>query len=254
MKTQATLLDAPLTNGQDAEKGNRMTTLPVVASPLALIQSAIEKGHDPEQLGKLMDLHERWEVNQAAAAFADALTTFQAKCRPIRKARSAGEGRFKYSYAGYEDVMRAVGPLLAECGIAVSFSTQTHEKGIRVTLTLRVGTHTQDNTLDVPIPAMSVNDTQKYGAALSYAKRYSLCAALNIVTTDEDDDAQHCVDPISDQQAMEIDAFCQEHNIAKGPFLKYMGVTAIEHIAAPDFRKAMDGLRAKAKEGNGARR
>jgi hypothetical protein len=36
---------------------------------------------------------------------------------------------------------------------------------------------------------MRVNETQKFGAALSYAKRYALQGALNIVVTDEDTDA-----------------------------------------------------------------
>lgn len=160
-------------------------------SPLTLLHTALEKGVDPDRLGKLMDLAERWEENRASKAFADAITKFQKLCPPIHKSQMAGksDGRMQYKFASYDDVMYVAGPILADCGIAISFTTDPSEHGLKATCRVRVGTHYEDHTLTVPIPDMRVNGTQQFGAALTYAKRYVLCAALNIVVTNEDDDA-----------------------------------------------------------------
>jgi hypothetical protein len=220
-------------------------------NPLAILAAAVERGADPDQLEKLLALQERYERNEAAKAFADALTTFQSKCPTIRKNRTAtitgSRSSYSYNFASYDDVMRQITGLLTECGLALSFSTENQDKGIRVTLKIRHGTHVEPHTLDVPVPAMSVNDTQRYGAALSYAKRYALCAALNIVVSDEDDDAQSAVEPISDEQARELEAFIDEHDIDQAAFLNWIDVGTIADIPAHRLDNAWAGLRAKAR-------
>ena len=161
-------------------------------SPLQMIQAAIEKGIDPD---KLMDFAERFERNRAAEAFGRAVTKFQSLCPRITKTRTAsiqprdgGKANYNYRFSGFDDIDKVIRPLLIECGLAVSFSTEdVPGKGIKATCRVRHGIHFEDTTLTVPVPAMS-NATQGYGAALSYAKRYALCAALNIVVTDEDTD------------------------------------------------------------------
>jgi hypothetical protein len=221
------------------------------ATPMALIQAAIEKGYAPDQLSALMDLQERFERNRAAEAFGAAITKFQQDCPPVHKSRSVNAGQLNYNFAGYEDVMRIAGPHLAECGIALGFSTENREKGIRVTLRIRVGIHAEESTLDVPIPDMRVNDTQRYGAALSYAKRYALCAALNIVVTDEDDDAQSCIDPLTGEQALEIEDLLDQHGLDKERFKKFMGVDLIGNIPSRDYAKAKAAIHDRIKQGNG---
>ena len=50
--------------------------------------------------------------------------------------------------------------------------------------------HSERTAFPVPIDrAARMNDTQKVGSALTYGRRYALCAALGIVTAEEDDDA-----------------------------------------------------------------
>lgn len=234
-----------------SDNGRQLATVQAT-NPLAILAAAVERGADPDQLEKLLALQERYERNEAAKAYANALTAFQAKCPPIKKNREAKivgqRTSYSYNFASYDDVMAQIGGLLTECGIALSFSTTNQDKGIRVTLKIRHGTHVDECTLDVPIPAMNVNDTQRYGAALSYAKRYALCAALNIVVTNEDSDASD-LDPITDEQARELEAFIDEHNIDAPAFLAWMGVEGVADIPATQHDKAWAGLRAKVKAG-----
>lgn len=224
------------------------------ANPMALLQQMIEGGYKPDDLGAMMDLCERYEKNRAAEVYGQAITAFQRKCPAIHKGRKVDAGPLRYQYASFDDVMAQAGPVLAECGIAVAFSTEANEHGIRVTVRLRVGIHSEEYTLDVPVPEMKVNNTQRYGAALSYAKRYALCAALNIVVTDEDDDANGCLDPVSEDQLNDLDLMMSEvvqrfGESERGRFLKFIGAARLADIPAKDFNKAKSAMRGKLNAG-----
>jgi len=179
------------------------------ATPLALIQAAIEHKADPSYLSQLMDLQERFEKNEAAKGFASALARFQQACPIITRKRAAAfKGVHAYNYASLDDIMRVISPILADCGLSVSFSagaTPTDPPMLTATCRIRCGIHVETAECTLPIPAeMRVNATQKMGAALSYAKRYALCAALNIVVSDEDNDAGGLGDTISEEQAITL--------------------------------------------------
>jgi hypothetical protein len=66
---------------------NNIVKIPVVdnavLTPMAMIDRALTSGATPETLGKLMDLQERWEANQAKKAFDEAMQRAQAEMRPV---------------------------------------------------------------------------------------------------------------------------------------------------------------------------
>lgn len=224
------------------ESGGRPTTL-------TLLQTAVARGMQPDQLEKLMDLHERDQQRQAKDAFCRALTEFQAECPLIVKDRKAD--RFKF--ASYDDVMKAVGPVLARHRLAVSFGTEVSGAALKIVCTVRHGTHADQTSHVVPLPAeMRVNDTQKFGAALSYAKRYALCAALNIVVTDEDSDAV-ALDYITSDQVAEIEELVREKGANLNRFLEFAGAESIDKIHGARFNEVIDALRRKPAVKGGAR-
>lgn len=263
-KEQKTLLDSTTVDAetQPLVEAHAPANLPAVqqsqpSEALAIIQTAIERNIDADQLGKLMDLHRELRKDQAAEAFGRAVTTFQAKCPPITKSRATQEtGSFGYKYASFDDVMRVAGPVLAECGLAVTVSSERTDWGIRVTCRLRHGTHFEDHTMDCPIPSMKVNDTQKFGAALSYAKRYALCAALNIVITDEDNDAAGLgVEPIATDEIANIKSMLNQiapgdREVVLKKLLEWGGVKRLEDFPADKYAIAVTRLEAKIKEYN----
>lgn len=215
-------------------------------NPLAIIERAIAAGMKPEDLKGLFDLQERHERNRAAEAFADAITGFQDECPVILKRRVAKIKEWSYGYAGYDDVMREIKDLLKRYRIAVTFSTDHTDKGIKATCRVRVGTHYEDHTLTVPVPGqMVVNDTQKYGAALSYAKRYVLCAALNIVVSDEDDDAAGLLENISEEQVKELQGLIKSKSVDEKRFLNWANIAQLTSMPRRDFPKALDMLKRK---------
>ncbi len=164
--------------------------------PLTMLANALDRGHDVEKLERLFDLAERYEQKQARAAFAAALSQFQAACPPIVESKLAtvtmqSGGAYTYSYADLDIIMRTIRPLLGECGLSVRYDAEVSDDGRRIRSTcyvMHASGHQETTTFVVPVDeAMKVNDSQKMGSANSYACRYNVVNALGL-TTGEDDD------------------------------------------------------------------
>lgn len=216
------------------------------ATLLTIIQQAANSpDFDVAKMQQLMELKREWDRDRAAEAYAAAISEFQRKCPQIHKGRKPMSGP-AYTYASYDDVMAVAAPILAECGIAVTFSTEQVDKSIRVTCRLRVGTHVEDHAFTVPVPDMRVNETQKFGAALSYAKRYALQGALNIVVTDEDCDAANLsMNTISPEQEVKLTEWIESTGTDKGKFLAYLKVPSLSELPASRFENALEALKKK---------
>lgn len=240
--TQATLLTEPETT-----IATRQAATPVVveASPIAVIQRIAESGGDPNAW---MQLLREWEDRIAAEKFGEALARFQAKCPQVQKTREIRLKNGVILFASFDDVMHAIKPLLAECGLSVSFTANMTTTGtLRAKCIVRHGRHTEESEVELPSPKdMSVNDTQKMGAALSYAKRYALCGALNIVVSDEDRDGGGLVDTITDEQAATLREWMQASGANEAAYLKFLGVASLAEIPQRDFAKALQALKDKA--------
>jgi hypothetical protein len=219
----------------------------VATTPQQMLSNYLAGGGSISEASQLMDLCERYERTQAAAAYNAAIARFQSLCGVVPKGRSVqGMG---YSYADYGDVMKVAKPHLDACGLAVSFSTETIDGGLRVTCRISHGSHHEDHLFTVPIPStLRVNDAQKFGAALSFAKRYALTAALNIVCSDDvDDDGAGLCEQISEKQAEQINELLMATNSDTARFLKWAGVPSIYDLSIAKYREAVVMLEAKPK-------
>lgn len=225
------------------------------ADPYALLATALEKGVGPDVLEKFMDLQERHEQRIASKAFAAAITKFQSIVHSVFKRRTATvQGRdeskrgYSYSFASFDDIMLQIGPALAECGIAVTFNTSVVPDKVgflEVICFVRHGIHVEKSSYTLPIPAMTVNDTQRFGAAVSYGKRYAIIAALNLVVTDQDDDGAGLADVISESMAEDIRELLFLKGINLKQFLGFLQIEAVEHLNSRDYNRAVDYLRRK---------
>ncbi len=167
-----------------------------VTNPHTLIYAMVERGVDPDKIGKMIDHAQRWEENRAAQGFADALTGFQAECPAVKKSNPVKDrsGKVMYKFASFDDVMDVAKPYLAKHKIVPSFSLRSVEHGqLEIRCRIRVGIHFEDSFVTASAPAIqNANDTQRAGGAITYLKRYALCNALNIVVEGEDNDAVGC--------------------------------------------------------------
>lgn len=172
-------------------------TLPVVsepATPLHLLQIAVEKGADIDKLTKLMDLEERWRANKAREAFVQAMAGFKAEPSRILKSRIAtiqsDKGSFKYPYASLIEVVDGVVGNLSKHGFTHRWETVQEGERITVTCVLtHIAGHSERNTQSGP-PDMSgkKNPIQAIASTVSYLQRYSLLAVTGLAASDMDDD------------------------------------------------------------------
>jgi len=228
------------------------------ATPMDIIADMVRRGAEPDQLAKLMDLQERYERNRAASAFADALAKFQSKCPQIHKGRRGD----KANYASFDDIMHVIRPLLAECGLSISFDLDyIDEKRIDITTIVRHGIHENRTKSWCPVPANIIakatgagilNASQLNGSARSYAKRYAIVEALNIVVTDEDTDGNMPDNtPITREQAIQVNDCIEAKKVDQAAFLQWVTVLAktevaeVDQIPAAVFPKVWDMLKRK---------
>jgi hypothetical protein len=105
-------------------------------------------------------------------------------------AKDAKNPHFKSAYSSLASVIDAVRPALSSNGLAFVQKLHTADGGVSVETVLihESGQELSCGTLFIPA---TKQDAQGYGSAISYAKRYSLQAALGIAS--EDDDGQAAV-------------------------------------------------------------
>lgn len=181
------LFDDPAKTRVKTQETAVAVTAQVVASPMQLLEMAVEQGAGVDTLERLTALYERMQQQQAHAALVNALNNFQARCPPILKQNPVEiPNGPKYSFASLTDIKVAIQPLLDELGLAVSFSVTDDEKHVTCTIRHRDGA-TETSQFPIKLDAkMRVNDSQRMASAVTYARRYALTGALGIDTTDDD--------------------------------------------------------------------
>lgn len=243
------------------EAGSELVTIPEPTA-LMLMQIAIEKlsgdtGIQTVQvMEKLLDLQERVEKRNAEKEFAVAFAKFQSLCPSIPKTASTKDTRssgttFGFTYAPLEGIAGVVDPILAELGFSYSWDwVEAKENHIgQVCVLTHMAGHSRSATTIVPIDTgQSCNKTQKVGSASTYAKRYSLIQVLGLTTCEEDTDGA-VIEPITEEQAANIESLLTEVKGNRAGFLKYMGVEKIGEILAQDLQKALTVLEQKRRQG-----
>jgi hypothetical protein len=165
-----------------------------------------------ERIEQMFALHQKVQADAARKSYAAAFAQMQPDI-PVTTRRGEikhGE-KLQSKYAKWEDVADDIMPVLAKHGFGLSFRTKNEPGKITVVgvLSHRDG-HAEETMLELPADTSgSKNAVQAIGSSVSYGKRYTASALLNLVSRGEDDDGQAAVGKtanglISEQQADEI--------------------------------------------------
>ncbi len=211
-----------------------------------MLSALIQKGDPEKNIGvveRLIALQERQEAKQAEREFAKAFHALQAKLTSVEATVPVPDknGGVRYYFASYEHIMAQVGPMLLANGFSVSFDSEFKEQRMvmRCTLT-HVGGHSRTGTQYMrPGQVYGANDAQNDGATTTMAKRYALCAMLNVVVghdTDGRGDARVEGGPISFEQAETLKEMVKEAKADTAKFLKYAGADSYEEIGANRYQ------------------
>lgn len=111
-----------------------------------------------------------------------ALIKARSEFAPIRKDKV--NPFLKNKYATLDAVLEAVEPALRQNGLTIVQTTEVNGDQTVLKTSLY---HESGQSISGHYPLPQTDDPQKLGAAITYGRRYALCAILS-VTADEDDD------------------------------------------------------------------
>lgn len=122
---------------------------------------------------------------EIVSKLAAALSKAQAEYEPIVKDKTANAGTYKYQYSDLADVIDATKVANAKYGLAHSQQPTFRDNAFVLVTELM---HVSGERRECMWP-LAVGKPQDMGSALTYARRYSLCAILGIVAEQDDDGA-----------------------------------------------------------------
>lgn len=167
-------------------------------SPQGLISQALAQNVPIETLERLMDLQERWQANQAKAAFLRAMSDFQSKCPNLMKSKKvdypskSGGQNVKYGYTPLDKITKTIKDVLKECGLSYRWEFEDIDDKMRCwCIVSHVDGHFEKSSMVAGKDSTgNKNDIQSIGSARTYLQRYTLIGALGLSTADEDNDGK----------------------------------------------------------------
>ncbi|MEN2994396.1 MAG: ERF family protein [Thermodesulfovibrio sp.] len=159
---------------------------------LSLLFTAVERNMNVETIEKLLNMRETLRKEHARQEFIKALTNFQAEVPEITKDQAVfnKDGTIRYRYASLDKIISTIKPYLAKNGLSYRFETSFEGNAITIHCIIQhVLGHSEVTSFKIPIDSSThMSEIQRFGSTITYARRYSLCLALGLVT-DEDTDA-----------------------------------------------------------------
>lgn len=228
-------------------------------SMMNIIQAAMTSPEfKVEQLPMLLEFQKELMAKQAEIDFNAAMGRLSGKLATVKIARThgvgyknkqTGEKEEAFKYASYEDIDRAIRPLLADEGFSLSFTSEPRQGDgggavIIGTLSHSAG-HSRKASMALPLDTSGgKTNIQGMGSTISYGKRYTVGMLLDIVTCADDPDNGGS-EYVSNEQAVEIDLLITETKSDKVRFLKFIDAEEVQKIRVKDYPKAIAQLNAK---------
>jgi hypothetical protein len=161
-----------------------------------LFRLTLEKGGGVETMERLMVIRREVKAEQAKAAFDCALAAFQSECPIIEKRKTVfnkGSTTVRYKYAPLDDIIAQVKGLLQKHRFSYSLNTENKPGFVKAICKLKHEEgHHELSEFEIPIDKEAfMNCQQQFASALTFAKRYTFCNALGIMTGDEDNDTNN---------------------------------------------------------------
>jgi hypothetical protein len=225
-----------------------LENLPAEATPMSMLQIAVQKGMDAATIKDLLALQKEYEANEARKAFNEAMAEAKSEIPVIHKNKevdfTSSKGRTNYRYEDLAEIARTVDPILAKHGLSYRFRTSSNvNEPVMVTCIIahRLG-HSEENTLAAgKDDSGNKNSIQAIGSTLTYLQRMTLKASLGL-SASTDDDGRGADDSARLPQA-ECDAFIkrikESTTKAAAKAVWQEGVNACEKVGDLDSAKAL---------------
>lgn len=157
-----------------------------------VLRAARDPSVDVSKMERLMQMAKDLRAEEAKTAYFGDLAQMQDELPSIQERGEIKIGNASQKYALWEDINKAIKPIMKQYGFAISFRTGIADNKITVTGVLsHRGGHSEETTIHLPSDTSgSKNAVQAVGSSTSYGKRYTAAALLNITTGGDDDDGE----------------------------------------------------------------
>lgn len=254
MTNPAEIIEAdgtPLTHYGAVEHQPMPSTSVAVAD--RMLEIAVQRGANLDELDKFLDMKMRYERDEARKAYAQAMADFRADVPAIIKNKEGHNNE----YATLDNICGKINPFLAKHGLTFMWELEQSDKvTVRCVVTHKQG-HSQTVTLSGPPDTSgSKNAIQAIASTVTYLHRYTLLSAFGLAATDRNEDdgsgPPKAYERITDEQALSIHAFIDEHGFDRKAFDDWMkrvlSVSSIEEIPAPRYADVMRTLNKRAEQ------
>jgi len=260
-----TAITSPKIVSGQPDRSKTETNVVLADNPESLLTAIVRMARDPavdvQKLGALLDMQERLENRQRETAFNEAFARLQPRLPRVKKNGTLeypkdpknpdGPKRKISTFLKFEDIDEAIRPLLKEEGFSQSWDTSARAGDggglIVIHILSHKAGHSKQTSMPIPLDTSGgKNNLQAYGSSLTYGKRYTMCAGLNIVAEGEDDDGvRGGTELITFDQIGKLADLIQETKADQDAFLRFMNVAALRDIRVDDYPKAINALMAK---------
>lgn len=228
----------------------------------AMLELAIKsKDVDVEKLERIAALVHRAEDRRAHAAFNGAFAAFVDACPAILKNKTASittkkGSDYGYTYADLPSIANTIKPHLRNNNLSYSWDSSTNDRGILscTCKLVHLDGHSIASTFECPTDSSSGSSSaQKYGAALTYARRQTLVSVLGLTSCDDDTDAARRVEPatspvsekpntITQDQANELNDMIIQKGANKNLLLKSYKVEKLSDMVTKQWDHCISNL------------
>lgn len=141
---------------------------------------------------------ESWADVHRTPALNKALAEVQKALPDIKAGQTANAGSYSYKYADLADINPKILPLLGKNGLSWTTRPTMHFDRFVLLYELR---HESGEMIDGLYPLSDRGTPQDLGKAITYARRYALCAVTGIAAGGDDDDGQSASQAAQQQPA-----------------------------------------------------
>ncbi|WP_420415250.1 ERF family protein [Roseibium sp.] len=216
---------------------------------LRMIQEAATNPDiDLDRMERLFEMRERIVAKEAETSFFASMKAAQAEMPQV--VRDAKNDQTRSRYAKYETISRAIQPVIAKHGFALTFSEADSDKPncIRVVCeVMHEFGHSKTYTADIPFDNVGMKgtanktNTHAYGSTKQYGRRYLKCDIFDIAVTDQDHDGNQPTGTVSNEQIEALEKELTGMDVHR--FLQFMRVEQIRDIPANQFKRAINAIK-----------
>lgn len=215
-------------------------------SPASLLEIAVKKGADIEQLERLLAMQLNYEKNEAKKAYHKAMAGFKSQPPVIEKDQTVTHSGMSYKHASLSNVTSLINAALSNFNLSASWTTKQEHGQVFVTCTIthELG-HSESTTLSSePDTSGKKNNIQSLGSAVTYLQRYTILALTGLATKDSDDDGQNAQvnATIKDTQRVELLRLLTKKGVGVDQVYSLFSITDLNDLKIKDFEKALRNL------------